>query len=102
MSSDKVVTSSLINASTNDNVNNFIAEVSGIIIDKLITGTINKEDTMTLRHMLNRIQNDAVLLKDIRSFITSFSNLDASWNRASSNYNAALSLKLANILMSLM
>ena len=76
MSSDKSLTSSSINDSANDNINNFTNCINNIIIDRLIAGTMNKEDAMILRNMLNRIQTDNELLKVIRSFNASFSKLD--------------------------
>ena len=76
MSFDKSPTSSSINDSTNDNINNFTNCINNIIIDRLIAGTMNKEDAMILRSMLSRIQTDPELLKTIRSFNASFSKLD--------------------------
>ena len=105
MSSDKFLTSSSINNSTNDNINNFSNSINNIIIDRLIANTMNKEDAMILRNMLTRIQTDNELLKVIRSFNASFSKLDVNWNKSNSstsNYGTAPSSKLANILMSLM
>ena len=102
MSSDKFLTSSPINDSTNDNINNFTNFINNIIIDKLIANTMAKEDAMILRNMLIRIQTDNELLKVIRSFNASFSKLDVSWNKSNSstsNYGTASSSKLANILM---
>ena len=102
MSSDKFLTSSPINDSTNDNINNFTNFINNIIIDKLIANTMAKEDAMILRNMLIRIQTDNELLKVIRSFNASFSKLDVSWNKSNSstsNYGTPSSSKLANILM---
>ena len=102
MSSDNFLSSSSINDSTNDNINNFTNCINNIIIDRLIAGTMNKEDAMILRNMLNRIETDNELLKVIRSFNASFSKLDVNWNKSnssSSKYSSASSSKLANILM---
>ena len=105
MSSNKVLASFLINDLTNDNINNFTNSINNIIIDRLIAGTMNKEDAMILRNMLSRIQTDTELLKVIRSFNASFSKLEVNWikgNSSTSNYSPASSSKLANILMSLL
>ena len=102
MSSDKSLTSYSTNDSTNDNINSFTNAINNIIIDRLIASSMNKEDAMILRNMLNRIQTDNELLKVIRSFNASFSKLDVSWNKSNSstsNYSSASSSKLANILM---
>ena len=58
MSSDESLTSSSTNNSTNDNINSFTNAINNIIIDRLIAGSMNKEDSMILRNMLNRIQTD--------------------------------------------
>ena len=76
MSSDKFLSSSSINDSTNDNINNFTNYINNFIIDRLIAGTMNKEDAMILRNMLSRIQTDNELLKVIRNSNESFSKLD--------------------------
>ena len=102
MSSDKFLSSSSINDSTNDNINNFTNCINNIIIDRLIANTKTKEDAMILRSMLSQIQTDNELLKVIRSFNASFSILDVNWNKSNSstsNYGTASSSKLANILM---
>ena len=104
MSSDKFLASSSINDSANDNINNFTNSINNIIIDRLIAGTMNKEDAMILRNMLSRIQTDNELLKVITSYNASFSKLDVTWNKgnSSTSYSTASSSKLANILMSLL
>ena len=104
MSSNKFLTSSPINDSTNDNINNFTNYINNFIIDRLIANTMTKEDAMILRNILSQIQTDNELLKVIRSFSAFFSKLDVNWNKSNSstsNYGTALSSKLANILMSL-
>ena len=102
MSSDNFLSSSSINDSSNDNINNFTNCINNIIIDRLIANTMTKEDAIILRSMLSRIQTDPELLKTIRSFNASFSKLDVNWNKSNystSNYGTASSSKLANILM---
>ena len=93
------------NNSTDECINNFINFINGVINHRLDIGTMTKEDAKLLRNILIRIRNDTELFNAIKSFNKFLLYLDFNWTAgvsSISNDNTTTSVKLANILASLL